>query len=483
MTPAHREQIRRLKRFLDLQGYDEKTLSEQLGQTWPPAPGQAPAMLDKSSEITARNVLIRLFLLGIRVDAVTVTEFIPGEIYEYCLQAELLEQVDEHIQACVVIVPIEDLLFASDAFRLLGTSNANEFVLPASTHSANFLRYLTVRAPTSAALDLGCGCGIHALFAARHCKQVVATDVSEAAVRYTQFNAALNDIDNVECLQGSLFDPVENQTFDLIISNPPFVLSPSSTFVYRDNAMELDEFCRLLVDVAPRYLRDGGYLQLLCEWVELPGETLPERIASWVRGCDAWILRAAPVTPEQYVAMRSEDIRGDSVNAGSKDEWLDYLTQRQVRFIHPGMMMLRKRAANNWLHIQNLSGDVVRDAGDVVLDGIAAVDFLESCDDESLLEAVLGRATAITVEQGEDELRLTLDNAIRVDACIDRSVAALLQCFDNEMTVRDCIVQYKSMSASMTAPMNDSDALEFTAELLSIVRVFVSRGFLQAVDL
>lgn len=470
--PDH-SSIRDFRAFLNKHDYNTDELTRRLGRARPPAPGEHQQMVDDSREITTTNVLIRLFLLGAPVDEPTVAEFLPETTLSFCEQAGFLETVQGMVQARVVIIPVEDLLFVSDAFRLLGSSNASEFILPASTHSANFLRRLTMRAPVETMLDLGCGCGIQALFAARHCTQVVATDISAAAIHYTKFNALLNNIDNVECISGDLFEPVRNRQFDLIVSNPPFVVSPSHTFVYRDNALELDEFCKILIQEAPQYLQDDGHLQLLCEWVEIRGQSWLERIQGWVRGCDAWVLHAAPVPPASYVRQRISDISGDSVDPGSADKWTAYLDKHKVQSIHPGMIVLRRRNGENWLHVQNLPGDVTTEAGAAVANGIAAVDFLEACDDDSLLDATLAISDQLATEQLESDrdataIRLKMNNGLSTEAEIDGTVAAFLDYFDGKRRVRQCVAEFAATAG---------------VDLLSIVRVFVSRGFLVPVDI
>jgi len=471
--------VQEFRAFLDEHGYDSKTLTQRIGRARPPAEGEQQQMFDDSSEITAANVLIRLFLLGAPVDKASVGEFIPAPILAFCEQHQLIETVAASVCARIVIIPVADLLFASDAFRILGTDQAAEFVLPASTHSANFLRLLTMREAVESTLDLGCGCGIHALFAARHSATVVATDISANAVWYTNFNAMLNNISNIECLQGSLFEPVAERHFDLIVTNPPFVISPSESFVYRDNPMELDSFCAVLVGAAPHHLHRGGHLQMLCEWVEVEGQSWQDRVSGWVRNCDAWILHTAPLSPETYVQQRSKDIAGDDVESGSPDAWLAYFEKHSVRAVHPGMLTLRRRNEPNWLHVQNLAADIVSEAGDLIAGGIAAVDFLEACDDESLLLATLGLSENLAAEQLQTDAKsggvyLKMNNALAADAEIDGPVAAFINLFDGGRTVQQCVAEFGATT--------DADMSALTADLLKIIRMFVSRGFLVAVD-
>jgi HemK-related putative methylase len=72
-------------------------------------------------------------------------------------------------------------------------------------------------------LDLGCGSGVVAVFAARRGAHVVATDINPAAVQCTRINALLNRVEaQVETAVGDLFEPVAGRVFDLIVFNPPF---------------------------------------------------------------------------------------------------------------------------------------------------------------------------------------------------------------------------------------------------------------------
>ena len=109
-----------------------------------------------------------------------------------------------------------------------------------------------MQAPVGRTLDLGTGNGILALAAAAHSGSVVATDLNARAREFCVFNAALNGVTNVEFREGSAFEPVRGERFDLILANPPFFVTPTVRRVYSDNSMELDGFCRMLVRAGAR---------------------------------------------------------------------------------------------------------------------------------------------------------------------------------------------------------------------------------------
>jgi HemK-related putative methylase len=99
-------------------------------------------------------------------------------------------------------------------------------------------------------LDLGTGSGIFAIFCADKAKKVIATDINPKALDYARFNAVLNNVENkIEFLCGDLFESIEKERFDFIVSNPPPVPVPPNMpfYIHSDGGPNgIDVFKRML---------------------------------------------------------------------------------------------------------------------------------------------------------------------------------------------------------------------------------------------
>lgn len=124
------------------------------------------------------------------------------------------------------------------------------------------------------AVDLGTGSGAIALSLAseRPGWQVAATDVSQAALEIAHCNAEALDLQRVQFLRGSWFEPLQGRTFDLIVSNPPYVAvddpamqdlalrhEPRGALTPGADAMAS---LRAIIEAAPDHLERDGWLLL-----------------------------------------------------------------------------------------------------------------------------------------------------------------------------------------------------------------------------
>ncbi|MFF3001651.1 methyltransferase [Kitasatospora sp. NPDC057940] len=272
----------------------------------------------------------------------------------------------------------------------------------ASTTLAN----ITVRRPVRSALDLGSGSGVQALHAARHAGQVTATDLNPRALRFSELTLALSGFERREALTGSLFEPVGERRFDLIVSNPPFVISPAGRFTYRDGGMAGDDLCRNLVRSAADHLEPGGYCQLLANWQHVKGEDWHERLAGWVAGTglDAWIVQREVQDVAQYAELWLRD-GGDHRGPGGDyqaryGEWLDAFEAGRVEGIGMGWITLRASGAERpTVRVEEWPHPVEQPLGPHIEEWFDRQDFLRSHDDAGLLATRYVLADEVVQEQ------------------------------------------------------------------------------------
>jgi hypothetical protein len=210
-------------------------------------------------------------------------------------------------------------------------------------NAATTLAAATIRTNVSTALDIGTGCGVQALRLSTQSGTVTATDVSPRALRFAATTAALNG-QSWELLEGDLAAPVAGRRFDLVVSNPPFVIGPGSTrYVYRDSGRAGDGVCAELAAAAPDLLSDGGTMQFLANWLHVSGEDWHDRVAGWVAGtgCDAWIVQREVSDPVEYVNLWLRDASEpfDPIRA---EAWLDWFDATKAEAVGYGVVTLRR---------------------------------------------------------------------------------------------------------------------------------------------
>lgn len=219
------------------------------------------------------------------------------------------------------------------------------------------LAALTPRKPVETALDLGVGCGIQTLYLLRHVRQVVATDISTRALEFTAFNVALAGVDSsrVQLRQGNLLEPVAGQRFDLIVSNPPFVITPPSVrqaglplMEYRDaGGPILPALVRGLED----HLNPDGVAVMLGNWEHREGTSWRTSVNQWIgKSLDAWIIQREVQDPVEYAAMWLRDGGLTPERSGVAFEnalaaWQEDFDSRQVSGVGMGYLVFHAPGA------------------------------------------------------------------------------------------------------------------------------------------
>ncbi len=264
---------------------------------------------------------------------------------------------------------------------------------------------LTVRTPVAKVLDLGTGSGIQALHASPYATEVTATDLNPRALRIAGLTLALSGAPAADLREGSLFDPVGEETYDLIVSNPPFVISPGARLTYRDGGMGGDDLCRTIVQQAAAHLNDGGYCQLLANWQHVEGEDWRDRLRSWVpRGCDAWIVQREVQDVTQYAELWLRDAGDHRTDpeeyAARYDAWLEEFEARRTKAVGFGWITLRKSgAADPSITVEEWPHPVEQPLGSAVVQHFERQDYLRATDDAALLAGRFRLADEVVQEQ------------------------------------------------------------------------------------
>ncbi len=133
-------------------------------------------------------------------------------------------------------------------------------------------------------LDLctGTGCIGLAIAKAYPRMKVTAVDINPLAVEVASENARMNEIGNIEIVHSDLFNNITTETFDIIISNPPYI--SAQEFETLDESVKLWEDYKALVaddqglalikriiEQAPRYLRKNKELAAIIPHAESTG--------------------------------------------------------------------------------------------------------------------------------------------------------------------------------------------------------------------
>jgi methylase of polypeptide subunit release factors len=481
----------RLREALDAAGFTFDGVSTVLGTT-------AHAALSRNETLpglratrggTPVETLARLWLLQATVPASRVEQALPGLLDPLC-NAGMLERSVGEVRARIDVRPYAtddlDLWVASDLTPGLdgGPSRvAPDHVLGISS-AATSLAQLTVRDPVGRALDLGTGCGVQSLHLATHSTEVVATDVNQRALRLTRFNAELNAVaDRIDVREGSFFEPVADDLFDLVVTNPPFVISPATgqRLVYRDSGLPGDSVVEHLVRGVPDLLRVGGTAQVLANWMVVGGQTWEERLSSWIDGCDAWVVQRELVDLPTYVELwlKDEGVHGGPDYHERYDTWLSWFEEQGAEAVGFGWINLRRvETAEPTVRTDTWPYDVEQPIGPEVGAFFARTGALRQVSDEDLGAARLIARSDLRQETygapgaaDPEEVVLRQQRWLRRARQVDTVEAALVGACDGELTV----LQILDALAGLLERPGD----EVRTAYLPVVRDLVAEGFLE----
>ncbi len=475
-----------IREALDRAGYHEKGLTGLFGPIQLPtrAGRDLPHFLYLTRAARPLDTLSRLFVFGAPVENEAARQALAPMPLEDWARIGLVEKRDGETFGRVRLLPFSGLVLACDYVGSAECGGSLEQVM-GITASSMALANFTVRRPFRATLDLGTGSGIQALLAAAHSQQTCGTDRSARSIEFARFNAALNYISNCEYLAGDTFEPVHGREFDLVVSNPPFAITPSLRYMYRDSGTELDSFCQKLVQQVPGFLAEDGIFQMCCDWAHVAGQDWKARLAGWFEGsgCDAWVLRAETHDAADYARVWIRDTEHETEEASAQlyDEWVSFYEAKGVEAVSTGLIAMRRASSRpNCLRIEDMPAETYGPIGDSVTLGFEMQDYLRTVrTDEAMLGerlrvSPLARLDATCEPTGEKwrptSARIRLSSGIAYASSIDFRLAELVARSDGRHSVCDLLAD--------VAASTGADLERIVPRCLSLLRELVERGFL-----
>ena len=478
-----------------------------------PALRSVRASLAAGTDSSPVAVLTALFMLGEPVLATALDAALPRTGAAGAAGIGLVGEPDEagYVRARVDLRPHEAVddageirwWVASDLGELVtGRALAPDHVLGIGGAGLT-LAGLTPRTRVRSALDLGCGCGIQTLYLLRHAEHVVATDISERALSFTAFNAALAGVyvmggpdagsggggGRLELLQGSLLEPVAGRRFDLIASNPPFVLTPPAV---REAGLPLMEYrdaggpiLPVLVAGLREHLEPGAAAVMLGNWEHRGADSWREAVATWIpEGLDGWVIEREVQDPVEYATMwlrdggltLERDAEGFDAALGA---WIDDFEVRGVQGVGFGYLIVHRplRPRDPWRLLEEVTTSGQGVLGHHVAEVLEVRERLAGLDDDAVADLRPVLAPDVTEERhfipGAAEPTVIL---LRQGGGLGRTirastvVAALAGVADGELSV--------GQIASAVVALTGEDAIGLRAEMVEATRHLIAVGFL-----
>ena len=462
------------------------------------------------------GTLIRLLLLGEPMPAERITAALPTLGSTGALELGLIAQRDD---ACAAVLSLSPILAAdaiadapqhwwilSDLDDQLRRGPARpDHVMGVGGATRSLISQAPAQ-PVERSLDLGTGCGIVALHLALR-GAVVATDISERALALARANARLNALDDrIEFRRGDLFVPVAGERFDLILSNPPFVITPrdadTPVYEYRDGGRTGDELAADVVRHAPEHLNTDGTALCLANWESPWGGNGLERVRGWIADAAertpedriaAWVIERDRVLPVQYAetwARDGGDRPGDPAFDALVASWLRDFADRRVVSIGLGAIRIRRLAgaepdrtgAEPLIHLEQATGPFAAERVGSLLErafdaGISAMrkSDAEALDAHWILDdAVVEEREHVPGQEAPSAIVLRTDRPIGRRVAADPLLAAAVGACDGDLTL--------GQIADALATLLEVDAEAAREALVAGARELAWFGMLQPID-
>jgi len=214
----------------------------------------------------ARNDAWLLLTMACKIDHTYYYMHIDEEMPE-----ELQHEFEVLIKKRAERVPLQHITGEQEFMGMTFHVNSN-VLIPRQDTETLVEEALKVVKPGMKVLDMctGSGCVLISILKNVHGTGGYGYDISKQAINVAKENAKLNDVPAI-FERSNLFEDVADETFDVIVSNPPYIRSDEIPFLMPEvsefephEALDGKEdglfFYRKIIQESPDYLTDGGYL-------------------------------------------------------------------------------------------------------------------------------------------------------------------------------------------------------------------------------
>ena len=214
------------------------------------------------------------------------------------------------------------------------------------------------------------------------------------------------------------------EQFDLVVSNPPFVITPrranessDNQFTYRDGGLPGDDIVSTLIRRIPEVLVPGGRAQMLGNWEihrNNTGEAQPwdARLRTWFAESaagtpsEAWVIQREVLTPESYAETWLKDASENRDRDHYENTYRAYLNDFKNRNVHSigfGMLWLRRPAHTTETaplnRFEDITYPIAQPIAQSITEAVARFDRLTALTDQALAETHLVVAEDVTEER------------------------------------------------------------------------------------
>jgi methylase of polypeptide subunit release factors len=407
--------------------------------------------------------LLRLLAMGHPLPASEARRALAPAALEDLRAAGLLAfRGEEVIANCCLLV--------QDGFLLAGDwlDRADRDIVHAFTNPSVSLARMMPRAGARSMLDLGTGSGVLALRGSGHCDRVTGVDINPRALMLARFNAELNGVGNVEWLEGSWFEPVAGQRFDVIVGNAPYVLSPDQEFIYRDGGMPGTTLLERLCRETAAHLEPGGVGILHASWPHACDSDWTAVPAGWAdgTGCDAIILRRQAVDPlEHALSWNTPPVRllDPQTLRETVARWVRYCEEIGAERVSFGSIVLRRRNSGEpWVRALEAPGALGDRASEQLARVLRGQDQSRSLDDRALMATRFSLPTGVEVSQRfrrrsagfvARPAMVSLEDGLGIRAAIDPDALDALFACDGTRTLGEVVERVATRRGVLLAPL------------------------------